>query len=108
MQQFPFAIASDRRKRGNPLLFRGPFSREKEWVINGQKLEKESVVKTTRSSFSDKTSRRILFYRDTEALQKEIPEMTVFYMGVPDTSPEVLTEKEMDAYFEKALERVRK
>ena len=34
--------------------------------------------------------------------------MTVFYMGVPDTSPEVLSEKEMNDYFQKAWERVKK
>ncbi len=85
-----------------------PFSKEKEWVVKGQKLEKENVVKSIRTTFRDKTSRRILFYRNMEALEKETPDMAVFYMGVPDTSPEVLSEKEIDNYFEKALERVKK
>ena len=71
-------------------------------------MEKENTVKSFRISFRDKTSRRILFYRNMEALEKETPDMTVFYMGVPDTSPEVLSEKEMEDYFEKALERVKK
>jgi len=85
-----------------------PFSKEKERVLKGMKLEKENVVKSIRTSFRDKTSRRFLFYRNIEALEKETPDMTVFYMGVPDTAPEVLSEKEMENYFEKALERVRK
>jgi hypothetical protein len=34
--------------------------------------------------------------------------MTVYYLSVPDTSPEVLSEKEMEDYFEKALERLKK
>jgi hypothetical protein len=85
-----------------------PFSKEKEWVVKGKKLEKDNVVKSVRTSFRDKTSRRILFYRNTEALEKENPGMAVFYLGVPDTSPEVLSEKEMESYFEKVLERAKK
>jgi hypothetical protein len=85
-----------------------PFSKEKEWVAKGIKLEKENVVKNLLTSFRDKTSRRILFYRNMETLEKASPDMAVFYMGVPDTSPEVLSEKEMEGYFEKALERVKK
>jgi len=85
-----------------------PFSKEKEWVVKGIKLEKENVVKSIRTSFRDKTSRRVLFFRNMDALKKETPDMAVFYMGVPDTSPEVLSEKEMQGYFEKALERVKK
>ena len=85
-----------------------PFSRQKEWLLKGMKLEKENLVKSVRTSFRDKTSRRILFYRDEETLEEQIPDMTVFYMGVPDTSPEVLSEKELGAYFERALEQLKK
>jgi hypothetical protein len=85
-----------------------PFSKEKEWVVKGEKLGEENVIKGVRSSFRDKTARRILFYRSIEAFEKENPDMTVYYLGVPDTSPEVLSEKEMENYFEKALERLNK
>ncbi len=34
--------------------------------------------------------------------------MTVYYLGVPDTSPEFLSEKEIEDYFVKALERLKK
>ena len=85
-----------------------PFSNEKEWVVKGERLAEENVIKGIRSSFRDKTARRILFYRSTEASEKENPDMTVYYLGVPDTSPEVLSNKEMDNYFEKAIERLKK
>jgi hypothetical protein len=98
---------------GNPFQFYSveaidPFSKEKEWVVTGETLQEKNVVKSIRIAFRDKTSRRILFYRNREAMEKQTPEMAVFYMGVPDTSPEVLSEKEMDHYFEKALERIKK
>ena len=85
-----------------------PFSKEKEWVVKGKKLEKENLVKSNRTSFRDKTARRILFYRSTEAFEKEKTDVVVYYLGVPDTSPEVLSEKEMEGYFEKAIERLKK
>ena len=85
-----------------------PFSKEKEWVVKGKKLEKENLVRGVRTSFRDKTARRILFYRSEKAFEKENPDMAVYYLGVPDTSPEVLSEKEMEDYFEKALERLKK
>ncbi len=85
-----------------------PFSKEKEWVVKGNKLEKENFVRSSRASFGDKTARRIFFYRTKEAYDREKPDMTVYYLGVPDTSPEVLSEKEMNDYFEKALERLKK
>ncbi len=85
-----------------------PFSKEKEWVVKGERLGEENVTKGVRSSFKDKTARRILFYRSTEAFEKENPDMAVYYLGVPDTSPEILSEKEMEDYFEKAQERLKK
>ncbi|MBM4338038.1 MAG: hypothetical protein FJ110_00685 [Deltaproteobacteria bacterium] len=85
-----------------------PFSKAKEWVVKGVKLEKENLIRSQRSSFIDKTSRRIIFYRNQEDFLKENPIMVVFYLGVPDTSPELLSEKEMEGYFEKALQRLKK
>ncbi len=101
------------RSEDNPFHFFSveaidPFSKEKEWVVKGVPLEKENRVRSIRTSFRDKTSRRFLFFRNMEALEKENPDMIVFYMGVPDTAPEVLSEREMDNYFQKALERAAK
>ena len=85
-----------------------PFSKEKEWVVKGKKLEKKNLVRSNRTSFRDKTARRILFYRGMEAFKIENPDITIDYLGVPDTSPEVLSEKEMEDYFEKTQERLKK
>jgi hypothetical protein len=85
-----------------------PFSKEKEWVVIGKKLEKENLVRSNRASFREKTGRRILFYRSTEVFEKENPDMIVYYLGVPDTSPELLSEKGIEDYFKKAQERLKK
>jgi len=83
-----------------------PFSQEKEWVTPGENLGKENVVKETRSSFRDKTGRRLYFYPGQGMEGK--PAAIIFYQGVPDTTPEFLTEKEMEDYFDQALKRMKK
>ena len=85
-----------------------PFSNQKEWVVKGEAFKKENVVKSIRASFREKTARRVLFYEKAEDLSKENPAMIVYYLGVPDTSPEFMTEKEIENYFGKALNRLKK
>ena len=82
-----------------------PFSQEKEWVSPRERLGKETVIKSPRSSFRDKTGRRILLYSGSS--EDEKPSAVIFYQGVPDTTPEFSTEKEMEAYFEQALRRMK-
>ena len=85
-----------------------PFSNEKGWVVRGQRLGKENLVKSNRSSFTDKTVRRILFFSTQRSFEEGEPDMIIFYRGVPDTTPELLSEKELETYFEQALGRLKK
>ena len=85
-----------------------PFSNQKEWVVKGEACKKENMVKSIRASFREKTARRVLFYEKAEDLLKENPAMIVYYLGVPDTSPEFMTEREIENYFEKAFSRLKK
>jgi hypothetical protein len=85
-----------------------PFSNQKEWVVKGEVLKKEYMVKSIRASFRERTARRVLFYEKAEDLLKGNPAMIVFYLGVPDTSPEFSTEGGIENYFEKAFSRLKK
>jgi len=85
-----------------------PFSEEKEWVNKNVKWKRENEVKASRSSFKDKPARRILFYGNTPDGPRGKPALTVFYMGIPDTTPELLTETQLKDYFRKAMERLKK
>jgi hypothetical protein len=83
-----------------------PFSQEREWVTPRENLRKENAVKEIRSSFREKTGRRLYFYPGQGMEEK--PAAIIFYQGVPDTTPEFLTEKEMEDYFGQALKRMKK
>ena len=55
--------------------------------------------------------RTFFFYKSEkiEDYRSEIPDMTVYYLSVPDTAPEFLTFEKLEAYFvdaEKRLEKV--
>jgi hypothetical protein len=83
-----------------------PFSQEREWVTPRENLGKENTVKEIRSSFREKTGRRLYFYPGQGMEEKSAA--IIFYQGVPDTTPEFLTEKEMEDYFGQALRRMKK
>ena len=83
-----------------------PFSQEKEWVTPVESLLKDNLIKSPRSSFRDKTGRRIYLYSTLSMEEK--PAAIIFYQGVPDTTPEFLTEKELNDYFGQALKRLKK
>jgi hypothetical protein len=85
-----------------------PFSNQKEWLLKGEPLKKENIAKSIRASFREKTARRVLLYEKAEDLLKENPAMIVYYLSVPDTSPEFMTEKEIENYFRQALSRMKK
>jgi hypothetical protein len=85
-----------------------PFSKERAWVLRGEPLGAIQTLKSVRTEFRDKTERWLHFYTDREALEKGRPALTIFYRGVPDTAPEVLSETQMEAYFLQALSRIQK
>ena len=83
-----------------------PFSKERVWVIKAP-IWGNQTLQILRTDFRDKTERWLHFYTDHESLDKGQPALTIFYHGVPDTAPELLTEAELEAYFDQALSRIK-
>lgn len=75
-----------------------PFSKEREWTMKGEPLGALQTLKIVRTDFRDKTERWLHFYRDRESLEKGRPALTIFYHGVPDTAPELLTEADLESF----------
>ncbi len=84
-----------------------PFSKEMALVMKGEPLGAIQTLKMVRTEFRDKTERWLHFYTDRESLEKGQAALTIFYHGVPDTAPEVLTEAELEAYLAQALLRIK-
>ena len=83
-----------------------PFSKERAWVMKGEPLRAIQTLMIVRTDFRDKTERWLHFYTDRESLEKGWPALTIFYHGVPDTAPELLTEAELEAYLAQAPSRI--
>ena len=76
-----------------------PFSKKRERVQSGIPLRTEARVESDRDSFSDLPSREVHFYRSDADMRAEKPALTVYYLGVPDQTPEFSTRSALDGYF---------
>ena len=76
-----------------------PFSKKRERVATAVKLEAEARIASDRDTFSDMPSREVHFYRTEGELRANQPTLTVYYLGVPDTTPEFSTRAAMVEYF---------
>ena len=85
-----------------------PFSKKRERLEAGTKIDGEVRVGSDRDSFSDVPSREVHFYRSDTDLRNNMPALTVYYLGVPDTTPEFATRAAMDDYFSAARLSTRK
>ncbi len=75
-----------------------PFSKKRERVQSGIPLQTEARIASDRDTFSDLPSREVHFYRSEAELRTEKPTLTVYYLGVPDQTPEFSTRGALDDY----------
>ncbi len=83
-----------------------PFTHERKEMLAAQPFGKGVDVRSPRASFAEFTRREIQFYT-AEDWQAKRPSLTVYYMGVPDTSPEFTSEAALSRYLDDALAKVR-
>lgn len=79
-----------------------PFSKKRERVQQGIPLQAEARIQSDRDTFSDLPSREVHFYRSEADLRTEKPALTVYYLGVPDQTPEFSTRAALDNYLTSA------
>ena len=80
----------------------GTLTRAAETVVAKRPLEPTTDVVAPRESFKNLTGRRIAFYDPSDPQ----PKMVVFYMGIPDTTPELLDRERLEQYFEIQFKRL--
>jgi hypothetical protein len=76
-----------------------PFSKKRERVVAGAPLGAGAHIASDRDTFSDLPSREVQLFQSAVALASDTPALTVYYLGVPDTTPEFSTRAAMDEYF---------
>ena len=65
-------------------------------------------VQSARATFADFPRREIRLYATAEAAPADRPALTVYYLGVPDTTPEFASEAALRAYLADAVTKARR
>lgn len=84
-----------------------PFSRRTAPVLRATPSAGGVDLRVARAHFADFPRTDLRFYASPLAAQSDTPQLVVYYLGVPDTTPEFATEANLEAYFADRLARVR-
>ena len=75
-----------------------PFTGRRRAVVEGLPLGTRADVTSPRSTFADLPRREIHLYASEADWHARNPALTVYYLGVPDTTPEFGSRSDLDAY----------
>ncbi len=98
-------VTTSERFRFFSVLAVDPFTSQVEALVEGRGMQKENLVRSSRTSFQDKTGRRMLFFETEKNLNDGRPDLVIHYFGVPDTAPELISEQNLREYFRTAAAR---
>lgn len=84
-----------------------PFTGRRTTVVEGAPLGGRADVKSPRAGFADFPRREFYLYATEADWRARRPALTVYYLGVPDTTPEFTSEAALDAYLTGTQPRAR-
>ncbi|HET7875092.1 MAG TPA: hypothetical protein VFN71_06160, partial [Methylomirabilota bacterium] len=73
----------------------------------GVALNDQADIRSPRASFGSYPRREIHLYRSAVDMRAHKPALTIYYLGVPDTTPEFKTKDGLESYFAVAIGRGR-
>ncbi|MBM3539102.1 MAG: hypothetical protein FJX55_14885 [Alphaproteobacteria bacterium] len=80
-----------------------PFTKDRAVLDAGRSFERIVDLTILRTKFSDHPSAEIALFRTADQLKANQPDLVVYYLGVPDTTPEFAAAPPMSAYLDKML-----
>jgi hypothetical protein len=80
-----------------------PFTKDRKVLVAARRLEGGTDLSIPRASFTDHPSTEFHFYARAEDAAANKPTFTVFYLGVPDTTPEFARAGEAEAHLDRML-----
>lgn len=84
-----------------------PFTKDRKVFVAARALERETDLAIPRAQFADHPSTEIHFFASANDAAASQPALTVFYLGVPDTTPEFARAGEAEAYLDRMLREKR-
>jgi hypothetical protein len=82
-----------------------PFTQRRQELLGMQPLGSQLDVRTSRGTFADFPRREIHLYTANDQ-HAHRPGLTVYFMGLPDTTPEFTSEAELRKYLDDALAKL--
>ena len=84
-----------------------PFTQDRKVFVETRQLDRQLDLIVPRTAFADHPSTKFHFFASADDAATNRPKLTVFYLGVPDTTPEFASQAEAEAYLEKMLKAAR-
>jgi hypothetical protein len=84
-----------------------PFTRRRAPIVKDLVLRDQVDVRSSRQSFAEYPRREIHLYRRAGDWGAGKPDLTVYYLGVPDSTPEFASEARLLSYLATAASRAR-
>jgi hypothetical protein len=80
-----------------------PFSKDHKVFVGVRALDRETDLAIPRAQFADHGSTEMSFFANAEDAGGNRPKLVIFYLGVPDTTPEFASRREAEAYLDRIL-----
>ena len=84
---------------------RNPFSEQQKALLPATPTAGGIDVRVPRAQYADFPRTELRFYGSAAALQAKTPTLVVFYLGVPDTTPEFASYTNLNAYLADRIAR---
>jgi hypothetical protein len=84
-----------------------PFSQRAQSLLPATPNAGSIELRAARAQFADFPRTELRFYESVAAAQSETPRLVVYFLGVPDTTPEFATEANLAAYLADRIARMR-
>ena len=75
-----------------------PFTQRTQTLLPAMRSAGVTEVRSLRAHFADFPRTELRFYESAAAAQQDEPALVVFFLGVPDTTPEFVTEDKLQSY----------
>ena len=82
-----------------------PFSQRRQELLGMQAMANPLDIRTARATFADLPRREIHFYTANDQ-HAQRPSLTVYFMGLPDTTPEFASEAALQRYLDETLAKL--
>jgi len=84
-----------------------PFTRREQPLLQRKSSSGVIDLRVPRAHFADFPRTELRLYHAASAQPSDTPKLVLFYLGVPDTTPEFVNEAKLDAYLAERLARLR-